>query len=455
MSVKKRIADLSAALTADTREYEDGMKRAARVTGSTEAQITKTMSKLETVGLKLGIGLVGSGGALGLLTSEIRNVIENIEKIPGVPATTIASVQQARYAFQEARGGVDQALASVISFTSWSARAAGFVGGALVYGLDNAEKAYWDFARAAEQAAGAQERQAEAAKKAKEETEAAARILAYARGIEDKRTSEGTAALEAEAKARETYNRRDETRLERMNRLRAEANKTFNSIVPGQSSAQTVTASAKAYDQLTEAAKIEKELTAVAKEHMKVWGETFEMIGDSGMAEAMENNRHYIEEAKSAAVQFADSVNNAFEESIIQGKRLGDVVSDLGKSILSTFVKLSVINPLMNSIFGGAKGWEKLPQFAAGGDPPVGRPSIVGEDGPELFVPRTAGTIVPNHELSGSRSDGNTYYIDARGTDASVVQRLAAALQQLAGPGVVEARALGAVSDWRMRGARA
>jgi phage-related minor tail protein len=39
--------------------------------------------------------------------------------------------------------------------------------------------------------------------------------------------------------------------------------------------------------------------------------------------------------------------------------------------------------------------------FADGGSPPVGQPSIVGERGPELFVPRSAGTIVPNHALGG------------------------------------------------------
>jgi hypothetical protein len=40
--------------------------------------------------------------------------------------------------------------------------------------------------------------------------------------------------------------------------------------------------------------------------------------------------------------------------------------------------------------------------FADGGRPPVGRPSIVGERGPELFVPSSSGTIVPNHALTGT-----------------------------------------------------
>ena len=48
-------------------------------------------------------------------------------------------------------------------------------------------------------------------------------------------------------------------------------------------------------------------------------------------------------------------------------------------------------------------GADLLPgSFANGGRPPVGRPSIVGERGAELFVPDRAGTIIPNHELGGS-----------------------------------------------------
>lgn len=66
---------------------------------------------------------------------------------------------------------------------------------------------------------------------------------------------------------------------------------------------------------------------------------------------------------------------------------LSDVLKDIGKMLISFGVKtlLSSISPTI----GGIK------MFAAGGNPPVGRPSLVGEQGPELFVPRTSGTIVP------------------------------------------------------------
>ena len=40
--------------------------------------------------------------------------------------------------------------------------------------------------------------------------------------------------------------------------------------------------------------------------------------------------------------------------------------------------------------------------FARGGRPPVGKASIVGERGPELFVPNMAGTIVPSNAMGGA-----------------------------------------------------
>ena len=55
-------------------------------------------------------------------------------------------------------------------------------------------------------------------------------------------------------------------------------------------------------------------------------------------------------------------------------------------------------------------------QFADGGSPPVGVASLVGERGPELFIPRTAGTIIPNEKLNtamGGVTNVTNNYIDA------------------------------------------
>ena len=46
-------------------------------------------------------------------------------------------------------------------------------------------------------------------------------------------------------------------------------------------------------------------------------------------------------------------------------------------------------------------GGNFLEGFAKGGIPPVNKLSVVGEQGPELFIPRQRGRIVPNDELGG------------------------------------------------------
>ena len=66
----------------------------------------------------------------------------------------------------------------------------------------------------------------------------------------------------------------------------------------------------------------------------------------------------------------------------------------------------SAATPLTSGLdFSGA--------FANGGRPPVGRAALVGERGPELFVPRSAGTIVPNHAMGGANVTVN---VDASGS---------------------------------------
>ena len=82
----------------------------------------------------------------------------------------------------------------------------------------------------------------------------------------------------------------------------------------------------------------------------------------------------------------------------------------------------------------GTGGSGLLGMFANGGRPPVGRPSIVGERGPELFVPSRAGTIIPNHELGGSTSV--VVNVDASGTEVQGNQGNADQLGRLIGQAV-------------------
>jgi hypothetical protein len=70
-------------------------------------------------------------------------------------------------------------------------------------------------------------------------------------------------------------------------------------------------------------------------------------------------------------------------------------VNDVKSAISSISAAASAVtNPIAS--LGHALG------FASGGQPPVGVPSIVGEKGPELFVPQSSGTIIPNNALGGA-----------------------------------------------------
>ena len=75
--------------------------------------------------------------------------------------------------------------------------------------------------------------------------------------------------------------------------------------------------------------------------------------------------------------------------------------------------------------------------FANGGRPPVGRASIVGEKGPEIFVPRSAGTIIPNNKIGGGGTTNIvTVNVDASGSSVSGDSADANALGQVIGAAV-------------------
>jgi hypothetical protein len=60
--------------------------------------------------------------------------------------------------------------------------------------------------------------------------------------------------------------------------------------------------------------------------------------------------------------------------------------------------------------------------FASGGDVLANHPAIVGEQGPELFMPRSAGTIIPNHQLGGGGGDGNHFHFNITSNDPEAVR---------------------------------
>jgi hypothetical protein len=112
---------------------------------------------------------------------------------------------------------------------------------------------------------------------------------------------------------------------------------------------------------------------------------------------------------------FEDSAGNAFADFITGAKSASEAFKSFSNSVLNEISRMiaqnfarsifgatsaggGLVGTFFSSLFGGAK--------ADGGPVSSGVPYLVGERGPEMFVPRTAGSIVPakqTAQMTGQR----------------------------------------------------
>lgn len=175
-----------------------------------------------------------------------------------------------------------------------------------------------------------------------------------------------------------------------------------------------------AYPQILEKAKKETEKFIISQEDLK---EITERI-----TKEIQKSGEAISEAFGKAVVagkgFKESMKQVFESLLA---KIAEtifhilVMEPLIKSLTDTLKGLNdqrersqknnekerdgaIINAIVGAFTGGAGGGSSsgFLGFANGGYTPPNKPYMVGERGAELFVPRTAGNIVPNNELGGS-----------------------------------------------------
>jgi len=113
-----------------------------------------------------------------------------------------------------------------------------------------------------------------------------------------------------------------------------------------------------------------------------------------GNDELADSTKRLLQDIKTAADGFARDLTDAFFDST---KSIGDMFEQLAVTIAKALFTQTVTNPLiegildsvdLKSLFGGAR--------AAGGPVGGGKAYLVGERGPELFVPGGSGQIIPN-----------------------------------------------------------
>lgn len=88
---------------------------------------------------------------------------------------------------------------------------------------------------------------------------------------------------------------------------------------------------------------------------------------------------------------------------------LSGLAGSFGGAAMGTFGVSAGVLPTTNASVNGSLDWMSgIKGFADGGSPPLGQISMVGEEGPELFVPKSAGTIIPNHALQGPTQNASS-----------------------------------------------
>jgi|GEM_PF-6600068 hypothetical protein len=124
-----------------------------------------------------------------------------------------------------------------------------------------------------------------------------------------------------------------------------------------------------------------------------------------------------------ATRNMANDMTNSFDEIIFRSKSVGQAFRDLAQTIIEQISKMliyeSISKPLatgIGSIFGSLFGLQLGSggnsaanslatatgnKRASGGPVSGGSPYLVGEQGPELFIPGMSGSIIPHNTLAG------------------------------------------------------
>jgi hypothetical protein len=141
---------------------------------------------------------------------------------------------------------------------------------------------------------------------------------------------------------------------------------------------------------------------------------------------------------------------------LVQGtKSASDAFRDMASSIINDMIRMviqrQITAPLagaLNNVIGAAFGGASAPAIpsAIGGSVQSGRTHLVGERGPELFIPSASGSIVPNNAMGG----GGITVVQNINVSTGVQQTVRAEIMTLM-PQISNA-AKSAVAEARLRG---
>ncbi len=137
------------------------------------------------------------------------------------------------------------------------------------------------------------------------------------------------------------------------------------------------------------------------------------------LQQALAGINREAENSMGALGRLGDRMATSMTNATMRGEGLSGVLRGIARDIASITLRETVTNPLgdlLGGVLGGIFG------RATGGSVSAGTPYLVGERGPELFVPQSAGRIDNNPQAGGAVNV--SLHIDARGTDIGAADKL-------------------------------
>tara|TARA_R110002126_G_scaffold126566_1_gene268773 strand:- start:3548 stop:5440 length:1893 start_codon:yes stop_codon:yes gene_type:complete len=128
----------------------------------------------------------------------------------------------------------------------------------------------------------------------------------------------------------------------------------------------------------------------------------------------------FSSEMQQTIINASNAFTTDFVNSLMEGENALDSFKNFAKSIvsqiISTFLQMAVVNQILNSVFG-LTGTNALPTIslgkkAGGGTVQGGSPYMVGERGPEIFVPHSSGNIMNNMNSKNATGGGGATIIN-------------------------------------------
>jgi tape measure domain-containing protein len=250
--------------------------------------------------------------------------------------------------------------------------------------------------------------------------------------------------------AQELNRPQDETEADRLER---QLNAITGVDSATRSYVETLIAQRRASDDLAEREKenqqrirdeVEEQIQALKDKEQ----ERFEIVRDQAIEQKqiLEEQKNGYKDLARAIDGFAKQGASALADFAFGGKTsFGDFTQSLLKDMARLALQKQIFDPIskgfdgmlssggsgggFGSFFGGI--FSGL-GFANGGNPPIGKASIVGENGPELLMNRGATTVVPNHAMGGNNYEVNVS-VDAKGSsvqgDAGKASELGRAIE--------------------------